>query len=308
MAYVETKSTWRDHAGRYFQITLGCLLVSAAFDLFLIPAHLMTGGISGIALIITYLTGLPVGAQNLVYNLPILYLAYRALGKLYAWDTIVGTVILSVLIDAMSFMVGWQIIDDAMLNAIFGGVVAGIGFGIVFRANANTGGLDVFAAVAKKYYSLDVGNVVFILNFLIVAASMFIFDIKTGLFSIVGIYLMGEFTNRVAAGFNREKSIVIISPKCQEICREIMENVHRGATYIQGAGGFAREPKELLYVVVKLTQVSRVKIIVHHYDPHAFLIISDASEVQGEGFTFKGEKYEDVRRKWIEANERRTEN
>ena len=157
----------KKHLLRYIQIAVGCLIVCLGFNLFIIPAHLLTGGISGIALIIYYLTGLPVGAQNFVYNLPIIYLAYRVFGKLYVWDTIVGTVVLSFFLDMTHFLVNWHITQDAMLSAVFGGVMAGVGFGTVFRANANTGGLDVVGAVAKKFYSIDMGTVVFILNFML---------------------------------------------------------------------------------------------------------------------------------------------
>ena len=274
------------------------------FNLFLIPAHLLTGGISGVALIIYYLTDLPVGLQNLVYNLPILYLAYHVFGRLYAADTIFGTVVLSVILDATHFLVDWSICSDPMLNAIFGGVLAGIGFGMVFRANANTGGLDVIAAVAKKYYSLDVGTVVFLLNFFIIMGSVALFGIEFALFSVVSIYVTAELTNRVAAGLNREKSIVIVSPQAKAICSDIMEHVHRGATFLDGRGGFAEETKSILFVVVSLTQVSRVKTIVDHHDPQAFMIVSDTSEVSGKGFTLDCESYEDARRKWQQTHEK----
>ena len=295
------QNLWRKHAMRYLQITIGCLLVCLGFNLFLIPAHLLTGGISGVALIIYYLTDLPVGMQNLVYNLPILYLAYRVFGRLYAVDTIFGTVALSVILD------DWSICADPMLNSIFGGVLAGVGFGMVFRANANTGGLDVIAAVTKKYYSLDVGTVVFILNFLIIMGSVALFGMEVALFSIVSIYVTAELTNRVAAGLNREKSIFIVSPQAKAICSDIMENVHRGATFIDGRGGFAEEPKNILFVVVSLTQVSRVKTIVAHHDPQAFMIVSDTSEVSGKGFTLACESYEDARRKWQQTHEKQLE-
>ena len=109
----------RKHALRYIQVTLGCFITCMGFNLFLIPAHLLTGGISGIALIIYYLTGLPVGMQNLVYNLPILYVAYRVFGRLYALDTILGTVALSIILDATHFLVDWQVATDPMLCSIF---------------------------------------------------------------------------------------------------------------------------------------------------------------------------------------------
>lgn len=294
-----TKSV-KKHALRYAQITLGCFIICMGFNLFIIPAHLLTGGISGIALIVYYLTGLPVGAQNLVYNLPILYLAYRVFGRLYAWDTIVGTVLLSVILDMTHFVVDWNLTQDGMLAAIFGGVLAGAGFGIIFRANANTGGLDVVAAVMKKFYSLDVGTAVFAMNFVIVMASAWMFSVNEALYTLVSIYVTAELTNRMAAGLNREKSIMIISPAAEQICQDIMENVHRGVTYIDGRGGFAQERKDILFIVVRLTQVSRVKTIVDHYDREAFMIVSDTSEVSGKGFTLECESYQDARARWRE--------
>lgn len=302
-----TKNELRKQTVRYIQITLGALIVCLGFNLFIIPAHLLTGGISGIALIIYYLTDLPVGMQNIVYNLPILYLAYKVFGRLYAWDTVVGTVVLSLILDATHFLVDWNITQDGMLNAIFGGVMAGIGFGIIFRANANTGGLDVVGAVVKKFYSVDMGTVIFLMNFIIVMSSAWMFNIDEALYTLVSIYVTAELTNRVAAGLNREKSIFIVSPAAEQICQDIMENVHRGVTFLEGKGGFAQEHKDILFIVVRLTQVSRVKAIVDHYDRQAFMIVSDTSEVSGKGFTLECESYQDARRKWQEEQKRHKE-
>ena len=289
---------------RYAQIVLGALLTSLGYNLFLIPAHLLTGGISGIAIVIYYLTGLPVGAQNFVYNLPILYLAYRMFGRHYAFDTIFGTVVLSVLLDLTHFVVDWNVCANIVLNSVFGGVLTGIGFGMVFRVNANTGGLDVVGAVVKKYYAIDMGTVVFVLNFLIVAGSAFVCTLEEMLFTFISIYVIAELTNRVAAGLNREKSIVIISGEAEKICTDIMENVHRGVTYLDGRGGLTKEPRGILFAVVSLTQVGRVKTIVRHHDPQAFMIVSDTSEVTGKGFTLECESYVDAKRKWEEQKAR----
>lgn len=292
------------HIVRYAQIVLGALLTSLGYNLFLIPAHLLTGGISGIAIVIYYLTGLPVGAQNFVYNLPILYLAYRVFGRHYAFDTIFGTVVLSVLLDLTHFVVDWNVCANIVLNSVFGGVLTGIGFGMVFRVNANTGGLDVVGAVVKKYYAIDMGTVIFVLNFLIVAGSAFVCTLEEMLFTFISIYVIAELTNRVAAGLNREKSIVIISGEAEKICNDIMENVHRGVIYLDGRGGLTKEPRGILFAVVSLTQVGRVKTIVRHHDPQAFMIVSDTSEVTGKGFTLECESYADAKRKWEEQKAR----
>lgn len=285
---------------RYGMIFLGCLIGSLGFNLFLIPAHLLSGGISGIAIVLYYIAQWPVGIQLLVYNLPILYLANHVFGRRYAVDTIIGTVLFSACIDLTSFTVQYELVKDVMLNAIFGGVFAGIGFGLVFRSNANTGGLDVVGAVVKKYYSFDMGSVIFVLNVIIVAISAVLFNLEAALFTLVSIYMTAELTNRVAAGFNREKSVIIISPEAEKIANMIITHVHRGVTFVEGRGAFSREHKNILFTVISLTQVSKVKTIVDRYDPMAFMIVSSASEVMGRGFTMENQLMEAQKQRLLE--------
>ncbi len=270
---------------RYILIIAGCLITSIGFNLFIIPVHLLTGGLSGIAIIFHYMMNWPIGVQLLFQNIPIVYLAYRVFGRQYALDTIIGTVLFSVCIDATNFLTYYEVVKDTMLNAVFGGVLAGIGFGIVFRANANTGGLDVVGAVVKKYYSYDMGSVIFVLNCIIVLMSAWLFNLEAALFTLISIYLTAELTNRVVAGFNREKSIIVISPKAEELAPIIMDHVNRGVTFVKGEGAFTRQRKNILFIVVSLTQVSKIKLIVDEIDPTAFMIVSDTSEVSGRGFT-----------------------
>ena len=131
-------------------------------------------------------------------------------------------------------------------------------------------------------------------------SSVLLFTLQEALFSIVAIYVTAELTNRVTAGLNREKSILIISPAAKTISGELMKEIGHGTTFIDGRGGFAGERKDILFMVVRLTQVSRVKTIVNHFDPQAFMIVSDTSEVRGKGFTLACESYETARQKWEE--------
>lgn len=275
------------HFRRYAQIFIGCLVSGIAMNIFLIPSQLLSGGISGIAIILYYLFGLPIGVQLIIYNLPVVYLSYKVFGKLYAVDTIIGMTLFSFCIDATSFLGAYTVIDNRMLGSIFGGVLSGIGFGIIFRADSNTGGLDVIGAVIKKFYSFDVGTAVFALNLVVVLIGIFIFDMNTGLYTLICMYVSAEITNKVVAGFNRKKSIMIISPNAEQIAPLIMQYLHRGVTFFHGEGAFTRQEKNIMFVVVRLTQVGKIKSIVHSLDPAAFMIISDASEVAGRGFTIK---------------------
>jgi len=166
---------------RYLLILFGCAVCGVGINLFILPANLLTNGLGGIAILLYYLAGWPVGVQILVYNLPILYLAHRFMGRRYAVDTILGTVLFSLGIDVFSSLSSLHPVQDTMLNAIFGGVVSGIGYGLIFRFGSNTGGVDVLGAILKKYWSIDVGTGVFLLNMLVIAASAALFDLVTAL-------------------------------------------------------------------------------------------------------------------------------
>lgn len=288
---------WTHLLNRYAMVFFGCLVICIGFNIFLIPATLLAGGMSGISLIIYYLTEIPVGAQFFALNLPILFLAYRFFGRQYTLDTIIGTALFSVLIDLTRPFLPMHLVADPLLNAIFGGVLAGIGFGMVFKVNANTGGFDVLGAVVKKYYSVDIGTAIFAFNLVILLASAFIFQVETALYSLIAVYVMAELTNRIAVGFNREKSVLVISPYTMEMGEAILSEVHRGVTFFEGRGGLARDRKDVLFAVVSLTQLSKVKAIVYRLDPQAFMIVSHTSEVSGKGFTLECEAYDEAVKK-----------
>ena len=145
---------------RYVGITVGCLIASSSINLFLVPSHLLTGGATGIAMIVYYLTHLPIGAQTFAYNIPLLIAAWRLLGKGYTCDVIIGTAIFSFCLDITRPLNAYAPVNDMMLAAIFGGVFNGIGYGIVFRMNGSTGGFDIVGAIAKKFYSFNMGGVI----------------------------------------------------------------------------------------------------------------------------------------------------
>ncbi|WP_296898838.1 YitT family protein [uncultured Megamonas sp.] len=278
------------HIWRYFKILIGSLIAGLGYSTFIIPAKLLASGLSGIAVIVYYLIDLPIGLQLIVYNIPIVYLAYRVFGKLYAIDTIIGTVMLSIAIDATSFIGTYHIVEDPILNSVFGGVLVGIGCGIVFRANSNGGGFDVLGAVIKKYYSLDLGTVVFGFNLIIILVGIVLFNVSIGLYTLINMYIVGEITNKVVAGFNRKKLIIIVSPFAELMAGSIMQYLGRGVTFMHGEGAYSRKDRKVIFVVVSLTQVSKIKLIASAIDPTAFMIITDTSEVTGHGFTIKNPK------------------
>jgi len=303
-----TAILWRYRLLRYLGIFLGCLIASCSINLFLVPSHLLTGGVTGIAIIFYFLADLPIGIQTLVYNIPLLFAAYRVLGKAYAVEVVLGTVIFSACLDLTKFLNDYAPVHDFMLAAIFGGVFNGIGYGIVFRMNGNTGGFDVLAAIVKKYYSLNMGGVIFAFNCMIMAVAGFLFGVAPAMFTLICMYANAQVTDKIIAGFNRRKAVLIVSNAADLIALEIMGELGRGVTFLHGQGAYSSKEREVIFVVVSLTQLAQIKLITHRIDDRAFMIIMSANEVVGKGFTDMGTKLEDVVKRREEQVRRKEEN
>ena len=270
---------------RYLVICLGCFIAGASINLFLVPSHLLTGGATGIAIIVYYLADLPIGVQTMAYNIPLLFAAYKTLGRGYTVDVIIGTAIFSFMLDALRFLNAHAPLNDLMLAAIFGGVFNGIGYGIVFRMNGSTGGFDIIGAIVKKYYSFQMGGVIFCFNCMVMLVAGFLFGAAPAMFTLICMYVTSQVTDKVIAGFNSRKVVLIISPHSQAIAEGIIKEVGRGVTFLHGQGAFTRMERNVIFVVVNLTQVSKLKFIANTIDPHAFMIVVPASEVMGRGFS-----------------------
>lgn len=284
----------RSKIGRYVILALACLISASSINLFLVPHQLLSGGIGGIAIILYYLFGLPIGSMILLMNIPLLFTAYRLLGKAYTVDVIFGTVFFSVAIDATMSLNGIPIVDDALLAAIYGGVFTGIGYGIVFRFNGSTGGFDIVAAIIKKYYSLNMGAVNFSLNCIIMLLAAGLFGTKLAMLTLISMFVTAKLTDKVVAGFNNKKTVMIISSKSEQIADEIIKEVGRGVTLLKGEGAFTHQHKNIIFVVVNLTQIGKIKIIAGLLDPMSFMIVQDANEVMGRGFTLPGTQIEEM--------------
>ena len=208
---------------RYAGITLGCLIASCSINLFLVPSHLLTGGATGIAMIVYYLTHLPIGAQTFAYNIPLLWAAWRLLGKGYTCDVIIGTAIFSFCLDFTKPLNDFAPVSDYMLAAIFGGVFNGIGYGIVFRMNGSTGGFDIVGAIAKKFYSFNMGGVIFGFNCLVMLAAAFMFGVAPAMFTLICMFMNAMVTDKVIAGFNSRKALLIVSNQAEAIAEGMVD-------------------------------------------------------------------------------------
>jgi len=276
---------WQRTIQRYVMVATGSLISGMAINTFLIPHHLFSGGVSGVAMILYFLFGWPIGLQIVVLNLPIFYAAYRLLDREYVVCSLFGMLIFSVATDATRFMVNFHLVEDTLLAAIYGGVISGIGSGIIFRASGSAGGTDTIATIIKKYYSLNVGLVGFSINVFLMIVAAILFGVQPAMFTLISFFVGGRVTDAVIEGLNRKKTVMIISDLNAEIAEAILDEVGRGATFLEGTGAFTGQTKQVLFVVVTLTQIAKIKFIVEKTDPHAFMIVQDAAEVLGQGFT-----------------------
>lgn len=265
--------------------TLGSIIFAIGIDAFIVPHKLVSGSLSGVALMLYYLTGIQVGTLNLILNIPILYAAYRWLGRWHVGITIFGTIVISFCINALAFMGSYNLTTDPIIGSLLGGIFCGLGLGIVYRAGGNTGGLDPIALIIRKYYGLQMGSIIFGINVLILFAAAIVVSVESAAVTLISIYAMGMVTNKVVVGFSQRKAAFIISCKPTEICELIIHNMGRGATILHGEGAYTHQQRQIVMVVVGLMQVAKLKDYVEKEDPNAFMIITDAAEVIGQGFT-----------------------
>ena len=270
---------------KYLGILAGCLVAAASINIFVVPSSLLTGGVTGIAIIFYFLAGLPIGVQTLLYNVPLLIASYKLLGKKYTVDVVIGTLMFSFALDATKFLAAYTPTDDLMLAAIYGGIFNGVGYGIVFRMNGSTGGFDILGAIFKKYYSMEIGSVIFGFNCVIVAIAGGLFSVSSAMFTLICMYITSQMTNKVIDGLNQRKAVLIVSDKAKDIADGIITDIGRGVTFLQGEGAYTGDPKKIVMVVVSMTQIAKLKIVVSTVDRNAFMLILSASEVMGRGFT-----------------------
>lgn len=270
---------------QYLLVGLGGLLGAISINVFLIPHHLLSGGVSGIAIILHFLYDFPVGLQIIAMNIPLMYLAWSLIGKEYVLSTLYGMMVFSLSVDATGFMADINFIDDPLLAAVYGGVLSGLGAGLIFRVNGSAGGLDIVAAIVKKYYALNMGFVGFAVNCLIMLVAALFFGAKPAMLTLIAMFITGSVTDKVVEGFNHKKTIMIISENAEEVAEKLMNEVSRGATFLQGEGAFTRQDKKVIFIVVNLIQIAKIKLLIEEIDPYAFMIVQDAAEVMGRGFT-----------------------
>lgn len=270
---------------QYIWVAVGSTISGISINTFFVPHHLLSGGVSGIAMIIYFLMQWPIGLMNVVLNIPMFYLAYRLLDKEYVLGSIYGLLIFATAIDATRFLSSYNFIDDILLASIYGGILSGIGAGIIFRVNGSSGGTDIVAAIVKRYYGYNMGAMGFAINCVIMLVAAILFGPKYAMYTLLAMYTAATVTDKIVEGFNRRKTIMIISDHHDQISEAVLNVLGRGVTILRGEGAFTHQEKKVLYIVVTFTQIAKIKQIVEDVDPAAFIIVQDAAEVSGKGFS-----------------------
>lgn len=270
----------------YFVILIGSTLVAVSLRVFLVPARLASGGISGLAQIINSYTSWPIGVMVLLGNLPLFILGWRFLGgPRFAARTAFAILSFSILVDIpVPFLPGEGITEDIVLNTLYGGVVSGIGYGLVYRGRGTSGGTDILARILSSWRGIPVTQSYLITDALIIFLAGLSFSWENALYSLVLLYISGIGAESISQGSNVLRTGLIITANPEPIIAEIFQRLRRGVTIMNAQGGYSGQEKALLLCVVTRAEVPHLKSITRDLDPKAFLIIGQAHEVRGEGF------------------------
>ena len=277
--HVRRKEFW----AAYGQIVIGSVLGGAAYPLFLTPSHIAPGGITGVAVILNYLWKLPVGSVSLLLNIPLFIAGYRTMGKIFAFRSLVATLLFSLMIDILPFR---PMTEDPLLNTLFGGVLLGLGLGLILRGGATTGGSDMLAKmVHRRMQFISTGTFLFALDFLVVAASGLVMGTSEALYALINIYLSSRVIDEVMMGFSGNKACLIISPAWERIMKRVMEEMDRGVTLLSSKGGYTGTERPTLFCVISRPEIMALKRIVREEDENAFMTVMEAHEAIGDGFS-----------------------
>ncbi len=267
----------------YAQIILGAMVGGAAYPLFMTPNKIAPGGITGIATILNHLFHWPVGTVTLIMNIPLFLISYRAMGRIFAFRSLVATLFFTLFIDVLPLQ---PMTTDPLLGALYGGVMLGAGLGMIMRGGATTGGSDMVARmVNKRFQFISTGSFLFAIDFAVVVSAGFLIGATEALYSLICIFLSARVMDTIIIGFSSNKACFIISSRWQEISDRIMRDMDRGVTQLTARGAYTGAERPTLLCVIGRSEIMALKRILREEDEKAFVIIVEAHEAIGDGFT-----------------------
>ena len=285
VSLLRRRKTAMDWIKKYLVLIIGSLIYSAGLEIFLVPNNIIDGGIVGISIMASYLTGIPFGVYMLVLNLPFLYLGYKQIGKTFAISTIISIIALSIFSEFLEPVP--QITQDYFLAAIFGGIIAGAGVGLVIRQGGSLDGTEITAIILDRKTSFSVGEVVMFFNLFILGAAGFVFGWDKAMYSLVAYFIISKMIDVVLKGLDESYAVMIVSDEYEEIADALMHRLGRGVTYLHGQGAYTGDAKQVLYCVVTRLEVVKLKEIALEKDETAFVTINPVHDIVGGRFKKK---------------------
>ena len=285
------RKTARDWAVMYVKILIGSALYAAGFQFFLYPNAIVTGGVTGIAMIVNYLSGFPVGVMTLVINVPLFIFSWKKFGLSFILASLAGTVFSSVMVDLFA-LIPLEVTHEPLLGAIYGGIIKGFGLGIVYHTGATTGGVDIVAKfLRRKYQHINFSTFILALDAAVIAAFAIAFQrYDSAMYAIICMFIAAKVIDLVLYGAVNSKVCYIITDKSDEIKDGIVNGLHRGVTFLRGEGAWSGQEKHVILCVIKQSQIVELKHLIDAVDDKAFVIVSDSREVFGNGFAYLGDE------------------
>jgi uncharacterized membrane-anchored protein YitT (DUF2179 family) len=270
---------------RTIAIFLGALLMATGLEIFLVPNSVIDGGITGISIMLSHLTRLPLGLFIFLLNLPFFFLGRKQIGKTFAISTLFGIIVLSIFTSLFHPIPAFT--EDILLATIFGGMIIGVGIGLVIRYGGALDGTEILAILINKKVPFSVGEIIMFFNIFILGAAGFVFSWDRAMYSILAYTIAFKTIDVVVQGLDESKSVWIISERYQEVGDAIMARLGRGVTYLNGEGAFTGDDKKVIFCVITRLEEAKLKTIVEEIDSSAFLAVADIAEVRGGRFKKK---------------------
>jgi len=280
----------------YFLISAAALIQALSLRLFFIPANLASGGVSGISQLINHFTGWPVGLMILLGNIPLFALGWRFLGGYrFALRTAVAIFMLSAFTDLLvqtplfapngpAARLINDLQGDLLLSALYGAVVSGVGYGLVYRARGTSGGSDVLARILNHYRGVPMTQSYLMVDTVVILGAGFVFGWKAALYAMIALYVSGLVAESTLEGGGTVRTAMIVTSEAEAISGRVLEELERGVTILEGTGAYTGAERPVLYCVISRAEVASLKAIVHEVDPRAFMVIGISHEALGEGF------------------------
>lgn len=269
----------------YLFVLVGALVQALAMRLFLIPALLVSGGISGAAQIIQFYAGWPIGVMVFIGNLPLFILGWRYLGgPRFALRTALAIIAFSFFTDFLVLFIPTGVVDDLVLNCLYGGVMLGAGLGLVYRGKGTSGGTDILGRILNHRFGISVSQSYMLTDTVVILAAGFAFGWANALYALVTTYVSGLAAEMILEGSGIYRTAMIVTGCPEKVAGDIMTIMERGVTILSGTGAYTGQERPVLYCAITRAEVSRIKEIVNQADPRAFMVIGMAHEALGEGF------------------------